>query len=138
VLVRVLVFLEEHVGIVLAEVLDLLDVLDIGDLFLGAGLFLVRFLERHDLGTARLDRLFDFFLVLVLGLRPGLAAQRRVLLELGPRIGLAGIRRDDGVAIEVVELLAGLRVFALGAAILLFGQFLPLQLVRAARLGWSG
>ena len=55
---------------------------------------------------------------------PRRARQRRgaaVLLEVRAGIGFAGIGRDDRILVQIVELLAGLGVFALGSADV-FGQ----------------
>ena len=61
------------------------------------------------------------------GVGPILANERVAgRLEVGPRICLARIGRHNRILVEVVELFAGLRVFALGAAILLLGQLVPL------------
>src|SRR6218665_1448791 len=100
VFVLVFVFFEEGVGVVVAKVFHILDVLDIGDFVFFAGLFGIGFLEGDDLG------------------RGGLGANGARLLEIGARVGLAGIGRDDRILVQIVELLAGLGVFALCAAVI--------------------
>src|SRR5699024_3214083 len=125
VLVFFLVFLEERVLVVLADVLDLLDVFDIGDFLFGAGFLGIGIFEGDHFGLIAggggrgfldLDFLFLFLLFLAV-----CALARRGLLEERARIGFAGVGRNDGVAVEVVELAAGLGVFALGSAGV-FGQ----------------
>src|SRR5690606_29751108 len=99
-------FLKEHV-LVVADILDVFDVLDIGNVLVGALFGLgVGILERNDLGTGGVIlvlgfRLLDLgFLGLLVVLEDlGAARPRRGggdLLEIGPGIGLAGIGRDDG------------------------------------------
>src|SRR5262249_47035809 len=112
VLVLFLVFLEEGVFVVLADVLDVFDVLDIGNLLAAgclAGLCGVGVFQRDDLGLAGrggrhfldLDFLFGLLLLFTLG---DLARRRGALLEIGARVGFARIRRDDRILVEVVEL----------------------------------
>src|SRR6218665_1947380 len=127
VFVLVFVFFEEGVGVVVAKVFHILDVLDIGDFVFFAGLFGIGFLEGDDLGSGGIGlfHFLDFFLfVIVVGRGPfggGLGANGARLLEIGARVGLAGIGRDDRILVQIVELLAGLGVFALCAAVI-FGQ----------------
>src|SRR4051812_47887279 len=103
ILVFFFVFLEEGVGIIVANVLDILDVFDLGDFLFSrfAGFFGVGIFERDDLGLIggrnhRSD--LDFFVFLVLlffGL--GAALTDDVLLEIGARVGLPRVRRDDRI-----------------------------------------
>jgi hypothetical protein len=133
----VLVFLEKHVGVVLADVLDILDVLDLGDLVL-AGFLGIGFLERDDLGTA-LGDLVDsglLFLLLLLALDGG--AGLDALLEEGTGIGLASIGRDDRILVQIIEFLARFRVFSFGTAVRI-GQFrVPRRQGDGASAGPSG
>src|SRR5690606_5109414 len=99
--------------------------LDIGNVFAG---FLARFFgvgvfERDDFRFV-LDRGGHFldlhlFVVRLVVVTAGLAARGRVLLEIGTRIGFAGIGGDDRIPVEIVEFLAGIGVFAFGAAVLI-------------------
>src|SRR5690606_7846282 len=100
-------------------------VLDLGGDFVVTRFLRIGLFERDDHGSAGSCLLDLLLLFVLLGLRRRLGAHGRAMLEERARIGLAGVRRHDRIAVEVVELLAGLRVFALGTAIL-FGQFLPL------------
>ncbi len=114
ILVLVVLVLEEHVFVVLAQLLVDFDILDVGDVvtarFLGVGI-----LEGDDLGRVVLGFLFlGLVLFLDCAWRRSLGEDR--LLEIGARIGFAGIGRNDRVLVEVVELLAGIRIGPLGAA----------------------
>src|SRR6185312_4980237 len=132
VLVVFLVFLEENILVVVTDILDFLDVLDVGNIFLGFGLavlFGIGILEGDDFrffgGRGHfLDLDFLFVLLLALG---GCLAGGGVLLEIRARVGLAGIGRDDRILVEIVELLAGLGVFALGSAAVCGQDLLPLD-----------
>src|SRR6185437_16787002 len=112
------VLLEEDVGIILADVLDVFDVLDLGNFLFAAALFGVGILEGHHFGLAGLCCLFDLDLLLFfLFVALGDAGLDGALIEVGAGVGFAGIGRNDRIAVEVVELLAGFRIFPLGAAV---------------------
>src|SRR5690606_18088781 len=84
-------------------------------------------LERNDLGAGVLVLVLglglfglDLLGLLVILEDLGATHPRRGgsgLLEIGPGIGLAGIGRDNGIGVEVVELLAGLGIGTLGTAV---------------------
>ena len=123
VFVLFLVFLKEHIGIVLADVLDLFDTLDIGNLFLSRLPLRPRPPRGETIsgasGVATSATSTSSSSSSSSSTRSRLRAA--VLLEIGARIGLAGIGRDDRILVQVVELLAGLGVFPLGTADV-FGQ----------------
>ena len=113
----VFVFLEEDIGIVVADVLDVFDILDIGDFFLGSGFLGVGVLERDDLGTRLLDQFLDLDLLFFLLIALGDAGAHAPLLEIGARIRLARVRGNDRILVQVVKLLARVGVFSFGTAV---------------------
>ena len=130
-----LVFLEEDVGVVLADVLDVLDVLDIGDLFLGSPASSASASSSETISgasgsAASTSSTSSSSSSSSSRSRPALRAGG-VLLEIGARIRFAGIGRDDRILVQIVELLAGIGVFPLGAAVV-FGQCCFLMMLENA------